>query len=160
MIWTLSGRFDPAAVAIADRHYNRQKVGSNQFVPPASCLVLISDGALWATTWPKYVQHAWPGAWMNTLFRKERGELQASAMIRQAVAATRWWFGEAPEIGMVSFVDPTKVRRKRDPGRCYLRAGFKMVGKTQSGLLAFQLLPPDMPAPEPPLGATLDLLDA
>jgi hypothetical protein len=97
---------------------------------------------------------------MNTLFRKERGELQASAMIRQAVAATRWWFGEAQEIGMVSFVDPTKVRRKRDPGRCYLRAGFKMVGKTQSGLLAFQLLPPDMPAPEPPLGATLDLLDA
>ncbi len=25
---------------------------------------------------------------------------------------------------MVSFVDATKVRHKRDPGRCFLRAGF------------------------------------
>ncbi len=75
------------------------------------------------------------------------------------MAATRWYFGETPALGMITFVDASKVRHKRDPGRCYLRAGFTHVGETQGGLLAFQLLPADMPDAEPPLGVTLDLLE-
>ncbi len=54
---------------------------------------------------------------------------------------------------MVSFVDPGKVKHKRDPGRCYIKAGFKFVGKTKGGLLAFQLEPKDMPDAERPLSA-------
>lgn len=162
MNWTLSHRFDPIAVALADRHYNRQKPGTPQFVPPGRCMVLTAGAALWVTSWPfaEYTKHAWAGAWVNSLFRRERGEMIASEMIREAVAATRWYFGETPELGMVTFVDASKVRRKRDPGRCYLRAGFKHVGETKGGLLAFQMLPEQMPEPEPPLGVTLDLLES
>ena len=40
MIWSLSNRADPFARDIADRHYNRQKIGSPQFVPPGRCVVL------------------------------------------------------------------------------------------------------------------------
>jgi len=54
---------------------------------------------------------------------------------------------------MVTFVNAGEVRRKRDPGRCYLRAGFRHVGFTKGGLWAFQLLPSQMPAPSPPVGA-------
>jgi hypothetical protein len=50
---------------------------------------------------------------------------------------------------MVTFVDPTKVRKKRDWGRCYRKAGFTHVGYTKGGLVALQLLPQDMPAPLP-----------
>lgn len=52
--WRLSWRADPAARAIADRHYNRQKPGAAQFVPPGRCLVLKAfDGsAVWVTSWP------------------------------------------------------------------------------------------------------------
>jgi hypothetical protein len=50
---------------------------------------------------------------------------------------------------MVTFVDAEQVRRKRDPGRCYLRAGFCRVGQTRGGLVALQLLPEDMPEAEP-----------
>lgn len=175
MNWSLSHRFDPSAVALADRHYNRQKPGTPQFVPPGRCLVLLADAALWVTSWPfaEYTKHAWAGAWVNTLFRREGGEMIASEMIRDAIAATRWYFGETPPLGMVSFVDPSKVRRKRDPGRCYLRAGFKRAkcpqheavdarcnacfGLTEAGLLAFQIEPQDMPEPRPPRGVTLDL---
>ncbi len=39
MIWHISHRADPFARDIADRHYNRQKIGSPQFVPPGRCLV-------------------------------------------------------------------------------------------------------------------------
>ena len=58
---------------------------------------------------------------------------------------------------MVTFVDADKVRSKRDPGRCYLRAGFRRVGETQGGLLAFQMAPHEMPEPEMPMGAQMAL---
>lgn len=150
-IWRRSWRADPAAARIADRHYNRQKPGSPQFVPPGRCLVLLaSDGqAVWVTSWPKpeYVRHEWPGAWINSLFRREDGPWVASDMIREAVAITRGHWPDVPDLGMVSFVDPGKVRRKRDPGRCYLKAGFRLAGETKGGLLAFQMVPDDMPDP-------------
>ena len=159
MNWQLSFRADQTARQIADRHYNRQKIGSMQFVPPGSCIVLSIPGqAVWVTSVPiaRYVKHQWAGAWMNSLFRRESGPL-ASQLIREAIACTRWKYGEPPELGMVTFIDTRRVLRKRDPGRCYLRAGFRKVGHTKGGLLALQMLPADMPPAAAPLGACLDL---
>ena len=39
-LWRLSYRADPRTRVLADRHYNRQKIGAAQFVPPGACLVL------------------------------------------------------------------------------------------------------------------------
>lgn len=155
MLWHLSHRADPMAVPIADRHYNRQKIGSPQFVPPGRCVVLVTEeaDALWVTSWPfpEYVKHDWGGAWVCSCFRNESTVL-SSELIRQAVAATRYLWTEAPELGMITFVDPTKIRRKRDPGRCFRRAGFSVVGRTKTNnLVALQLLPQDMPAKMAPL---------
>lgn len=152
--WTLSWRADPHARAIADRHYNRQSPGADQFVPPGRCLVLTTPTALWVTSWPlpAYVRHAWPGAWVCSAFRNEGPDL-SSALIVAAVAATRWRWPDPPALGMVTFVDPSKTRRKRDPGRCFRRAGFRPVGHTAGGLLALQLLPDAMPAPAAPTGS-------
>lgn len=162
MIWTESWRADPAARAIADRHYNRQKVGAKQFVPPGRCLVLVAPQALWITSWPfaQYVKHEWPGAWVCSAFRREGGDIVASEMIRQAIAATRAHFGDPPELGMITFVDASKVKRKRDPGRCFLRAGFRRVGETKGGLLAFLMAPDEMPSPEPALQLQSEMFDA
>ena len=159
-MWTLSHRADPRATRIADRHYNRQKVGTPQFVPPGRCLVLLTPeaDAVWVTSWPfgEYVKHRWPGAWVCSAFRNESPHL-SSDLIRDAVAATRWRYANTPDLGMVTFVDATKVRRKRDPGRCYLRAGFRNVGHTAGGLVALQLVPADMPDAEEPINAQADL---
>jgi hypothetical protein len=99
MLWRLSNRADSAARVIADRHYNRQKVGTPQFVPPGRCLVLLdaAETSLWVTSWPyaEYVQHRWPGAWINSIFRREGGA-KASHLILDAVAATQWAYGEPP----------------------------------------------------------------
>jgi hypothetical protein len=161
MIWQCSDRADIRALPLADRHYNRQKPGSPQFVAPGSCFVLLAYdlGSLWVTSWPncEYVKHAWAGAWINSLFRRETTPVLASILIREAVAATRWFYGEPPCLGMVTFVDASKVRHKRDIGRCYRKAGFKHIGFTKGGLHAFQLEPCNMPAPEAPIGATLNL---
>lgn len=169
MDWHLSHRRDKRAIPIADRHYNWQKIGSPQFVPPGRCLVLLTESAdaLWVTSWPfpEYVRHAWAGAWICSCFRNESNIL-SSNLIRQAVAATRWKFPEVPELGMVTFVNPDKVRRKRDWGRCYRKAGFMPArcikhfsknsdcptcqSRTHGGLVALQLLPDQMPGPEQP----------
>lgn len=37
-------------------------------------------------------------------------------------------------------------------GYCWVKCGWKYVGKTKAGQLAFQLLPDDMPPPEPCIG--------
>jgi hypothetical protein len=162
MRWRLSWRADPSAAALADRHYNRQKIGSAQFVPPGRCLVLIAGrpaSAVWVTSWPiaAYVKHEWAGAWMCSIFRNEGAGL-SSDLIREAVAATRWRWPEVPALGLVTFVDAGKVRSKRDPGRCYLRAGFERIGTTKGGLVALGLAPALMPEAAAPEYAQESLL--
>lgn len=71
MIWELSYKADPRAREVADRHYNRQKPGTPQFVPPGRALVLYTETetgrAFWVTSYPfaQYVRHAWAGAWVD-----------------------------------------------------------------------------------------------
>jgi len=168
-MWRESHRFDARALPLADRHYNRRKVGSPQFVPPGRCLVFLTScqRALWVTSWPfgEFVRHAWPGAWVNSLFRSE-GAGVASELIRDAIAATRSLW-PTPAQGMVTFVSPAHVpavKRRLPPkhahrhvfeqegrtevyGYSYLRAGFGHVGYTKGGLWAWMLLPLNMPAP-------------
>lgn len=161
MHWHLSHRFDQSARKLADRHYNRHKVGSPQFAPPGQLVALVIPGdAVWCTSWQyeEYVKHAWPGAWVNSLFRNEQRERYLSSeLITQAVAATRYYW-TAPEIGMITFIDERKTKRKRDPGRCYRRAGFVEVGRTKDlDLVVLQLTRDRMPPAEPPIGATLGL---
>lgn len=159
MLWTISHRCDDAARPLADRHYNRQNIGAVNFMPPGRCVVLLSRcrRAVFGTSWPftEYVKHAWGGAWVNSLFRTESRDLGlASDLIRLAIAATRHIWPLVPSLGMITFVDPKKVRpvwRHGKPiyGYCYLKAGFEHVGFTQGGLWAWQLLPSAMPLPSP-----------
>jgi hypothetical protein len=158
--WHLSHRADPRALPLADRHYNRQKPGTPQFVPPGRCIVLLTAeaDALWVSSWPfaEYVRHAWAGAWVCSCFRNESPHL-SSDLIREAVAVTRHIWGDPPELGMVTFVDTDKTRRKRDPGRCYRKAGWTPCGMTKGGLVALHILPDQMDPAAAPAGAQLEL---
>jgi hypothetical protein len=142
-MWIRTNRVDVDCRLLADRHYNRQKVGAAGFTPPGRVLVFKTScaRAVWATSWPfaQYVKHAWAGAWVNSLFRNEGAGL-SSALIEAAVIKTaQHW--DAPPLGMITFVDASKVKSKQNPGYCYLMAGFTHVGETKGGLLTFQMLP-------------------
>lgn len=164
MKWHVSHRADPRARRIADRHYNRQSIGAQQFVPPGRCLVLLTPeaNALWITSYPypEFVKHQWAGAWVCSCFRNESTVL-SSELIVEAVAATRWYaeqqpHWDLPELGFVTFVDTLKIRSTH-PGYCYKMAGWRNVGSTKGGLVALQLLPDEMPAPAMPNGVQLSL---
>lgn len=155
MRWERSNRFDASVVPLADRHYNRRKHGAPQFAPPGRCIVLATPArdAFWITSWPfaEYVRHAWPGAWVCSAFRNENRDNLSSDLVRDAVAATLFLWPTPPPIGLITFVNASKVRAKRDPGRCFLRAGFTHVGETKGGLIALQLLPANFPPPAAPI---------
>ncbi len=153
MRWCSSNRADPVARDLADRHYSRQSIGSEQFVPPGRCVVLVEETAraFWVTSWPfpEYVKHAWAGAWVCSAFRSEDagGSIE---LVKQALAATRAALGDPPELGMVTFIDhqkvkPTIIRNHPSWGWIWIKAGFRYVGQTKAGLLTFQILPADMP---------------
>jgi hypothetical protein len=162
-IWELRHRADPECRDIADRHYNRQKIGTPQFVPPGRCVVLIAKTkqgkALWITSWPfaEYTKHEWGGAWVCSCFRNEGAGL-SSDLIKQAVAVTRWVWPDVPEQGIITFVDRKKTLPKKDPGYCYQMAGWSICGKTKSrGLTALSMQCVDMPEPMPPLNGQMTM---
>lgn len=119
-----------------DRHYSRHSVGSPHFVPPCvAFLTLVQPGAVWIAIEQRYQKHAWPGAIVNCAFRNETDQL-ASDMIREATELTRArWPGRL----VITMVDPTKIRRTRSPGNCYLKAGWRHLGWTKGGHGSAQL---------------------
>ena len=161
MRWARSNRFDKQALPLADRHYNRQKPGTPQFVAPGKNLVFLSTckKALWVTRVqdPGICKHAWPGAWECSLFRNEGAGL-SSELILEAIAATRFLWGDPPPEGMITFVNRAKVKSKKNPGYCYIKAGFSPVGKTKTrSLHTLHIAPELMPQAEAPIGAELSL---
>lgn len=68
--------------------------------------------------------------WRVSIFRNEGAGL-SSDLIREATARTlAWWpahYGYLPSQSLTTEIDPDRTRRKRDPGRCFLRAGWCFV---------------------------------
>lgn len=129
--WRQVRRMDPRARDLADRHYSRQTVGAVDFMPPGRTFVLLTDDAL--AVWG-VVDNLDPVGGRHlrcTIFRNE-GPRRSSDLVRVATALTlaRWgrrWPGHPP---LRTEVDAGKVRRKRDPGRCFLRAGWRVIGES------------------------------
>jgi hypothetical protein len=93
------------------------------------------------------------------LFRRESGAL-ASDLIREALAVTQFVYGAPPalqcvhcgkDVALVTFIDADKVRRKRDAGRCYVRAGFdRCTATTKGGLTVVHIAPAALPHAQAP----------
>lgn len=133
MVWQEVKRCDSRARVLADLHYSRQTHGAREFMPPGATFVLLTaDGrAVWGA-----VENRFRGRthWRITIFRNTGGRL-SSFLIRQATRLTRakWRLGRGTPGRLRTEVDASKIRRKRDPGRCFLRAGWTVVGKTRRG---------------------------
>lgn len=135
--WLVTHKGDRACRLLADRHYSRQTIGSPQFCRPGRNLVLRTapGDAVWVT---------WSGirddglqAWECAIFRNESNHL-SSDMIRAAVEATYIEWGQPPPDGIITYVDQSKVRSS-NPGFCFLKAGFRRIGRSKRrGLVLLQ----------------------
>lgn len=135
-LWHTISKSSKAARELVDRHYSRQTVGARDFLPPGRCLALFTFAglALWGV-----VENLDPSGalqWRCTIFHNESSH-QSSTLIVEATARTyRYWethYHGRPHVPLRTEVDASKVRKKRDPGRCFIKAGWKVVGKTKGG---------------------------
>ncbi len=128
--WRQVTTYNVAARELADRHYSRQQIGAPQFAPPGRRFVLLAEDALGRAVWVAVhnLDPAGAARFRCTLFRNESG-YRSSDLVRHATAATlaRWAARGWPHPPLRTEVDPDEVRRKRDPGRCFLRAGWRHV---------------------------------
>lgn len=144
--WEHVKRVDTRARILADRHYSRQTIGHREFMPPGRTFVLIvrSDSAPCGASavWGVCENLGMDGVrrWRVTIFRNEASGMLSSELVRQATDATftRWvvHYGDLPPCRLTTEIDTRKTRRKRDPGRCFRRAGWEEIGRSSdSGLV-------------------------
>lgn len=138
--WWVVKRTDRRALDLVDGmgifaglgpHYSRQTVGAAEFMSSGKTLVMLTDceRAVWGV-----IENRVPGGgerrWRCSMFRNE-GAGRSSDLISQATALTfTYWerrYGGLPSVPLTTEIDPAKVRRKRDPGRCFLKAGWLKV---------------------------------
>lgn len=134
--WSRVPRCDVAARVLADRHYSRQTPGAAEFMPPGRTFVLLGPDAVWGAI--ENLDPVGYRRWRCSIFRNE-GPVLSSVLIREATERTfAWWrvrHGGLPPVWLTTEVDPDKVRKKRDPGACFLHAGWTRVGVTGGGLV-------------------------
>lgn len=137
-MWKQIPKGDQEARKIADRHYNRQKVGSPYFLPPGNTFLLVNAdySALWGCVYQKYSFHAWPNTINNCIFRNESLTL-SSEMILEATKLTLEYYKDYNHDGLITFVNPFKIK-SINPGYCYKMAGWKKIGNTKKGLLVYK----------------------
>ena len=134
--WTVVGKFDPRAAALADRHYSRRKVGSPQFMPPGQTLVLLSDDEQAVFGWwrphPASGLRAMNGldGWTCTIFRNESPAL-SSTLILAAELELLSQHDCGPD-GLITYVWDARVR-STNPGACFKAAGWRRLGRSADG---------------------------
>lgn len=124
-----------------DEHYSRRHYADGRipllFVGPGEKVVLVTPDALAVFTWRKFRSMRDEEGVNCAVFRNE-GPERSSDLIRAAVAiAWERWPGQR----LYTYVDPRKTRHKRDPGRCFLRAGWQHCGWTKGGLRILEIRP-------------------
>ena len=131
---------DMRALALADRHYSRQKPGTPLFIGPGHKLALVTtDGlAVWGVRLAMFRADGRAGDWECVIFRNE-GPYLSSHLIVLALAHTRWLWGEPPTGGMFTFIGHG-LR-----GGCFHAAGFHRDGQAADGRLCLRLAPERFP---------------
>lgn len=139
-IWIHIKDGNPSAMSLFCRHYTaRQRRKVYQFVGPGEKEVLMTADAKALFVWRKFISDAGETGVNCAVFRNEGSDAGRSSDLILAADRIAWqrWPGER----LYTYVDACKVRPKRDPGRCFLKAGYRQCGATKSGKLIFEKLP-------------------
>ena len=135
--WLSSNKFDPRALAIYERHYSARHYADGrkrvQFVGPGECMVLLTVACDALFVWVRNRMERYDGQeGVNCpVFRNESPVLSSDHIREADERAWHRWPGERH----FTYVEDAKVRRKRDPGRCFRKAGWRVCGRNADGRL-------------------------
>lgn len=139
-LWYLTKDGDRSCYDLFRRHYSCRNAAPRNglFVGPGDKIVLRTDAGDAVFVWRHSRFRADEQTGVEcTLFRNE-GPHQSSELVRQADAIADFVW---PDRRHYTFVDQEKVR-SRNPGFCFIAAGWRRCGHTKRGLLILERLPP------------------
>ena len=137
--WYLTKDGDASCLALYERHYSCRRYADGrkrtQFVGPGECIVLRTGDADAAWVWRKYIDDTEPKQeGVECSFFRNEGPILSSDLVRQADAiADHVW----PSERHYTKVDPRKIR-SRNPGYCFVAAGWRKCGMTKGGLIILE----------------------
>jgi hypothetical protein len=123
-------KFDVESVFLADKHYSRQKPGSNQFMPPGRTMVLRNSAGSIVFGWLWQEKRDDGQAGYNcSIFRNESDRLSSDVIIEaEAMVFKKWGLNR-----LFTYVDPSQLRqpdhhyrKPKTPGKCFVAAGYKL----------------------------------
>jgi hypothetical protein len=125
------GKFDIEACLLADRHYSRQKPGTNQFMPPGRTMVLRSceGDVVFGWLWQQKRDDSQDG-YNCSIFRNESGRLSSDIILEAERKVIAEWGANRG----FTYIDQESISNKRNPGYCFKVAGWQFVKKSSSGL--------------------------
>ena len=139
-LWWMTKDGDATCLELYRRHYSRYEYRDGRqpklFVGPGEKVVLRTrqGAAVWA--WRNFIDDSGQQGVNCAVFRNE-SEHQSSELVRQADAIADFIW---PDRRHYTFVDSSKVR-SRNPGYCFLVAGWRRCGMTNSGLIVLERTP-------------------
>jgi hypothetical protein len=135
--WWLTRDGDLQARAIFQRHYScsNSRPQNGQFVGPGEKMVLIGGDAEALFVWRKERFRRDQQEGVNCAVFRNEGRHRSSDLIREAseLAHARW-----PGERLFTFVNASAIRSS-NPGCCFKRAGWRVCGTSQTGLLILEL---------------------
>ena len=138
--WRFTTDGDPYGMALYERHYSCRgyKDGRQRrlFIGPGEKMALLTQCARALFVWRKFLDDSGQQGVCCAVFRNESG-IKSSLLIREAMeVAWSRWSGER----LYTFVNAGQVRSK-NPGACFLMAGWRRVGMTRGGLHILEATP-------------------
>jgi hypothetical protein len=137
--WYLSKDGDLSLLEMYERHYSCYHYADGrkrtQFVGPGQNIVLRTGDADAMFVWRKFIDDSGQQGVNCAVFRNEAPQRYLSSeLIRQADAvADHCWPGERH----YTYVNPKGVR-SRNPGYCFVAAGWRKCGVTKGGLWIYE----------------------
>jgi hypothetical protein len=142
--WWLTKDGDRTVLQMYERHYSayRYKDGRKrgQFVGPGEKVVLRTLEGDACFAWRNFIDDSGQDGINCAIFRNE-SPLQSSLLIRQADAIADFIW---PDRRHYTYVNPQAVR-SRNPGFCFIKAGWKRCGRTKGGLLILERIAVSVP---------------
>ncbi len=135
--WLITKDGDRDALELFSRHYTYRKGRKiKQFVGPGEKMVLITPKSDALFVWRKFIDDSGQQGVNCAVFRNE-SKAQSSQLIKEAVeiARKRW-----PKERFYTYVNSASIRSK-NPGCCFLKAGWRRCGTTKNHNLLILELP-------------------
>jgi hypothetical protein len=137
--WWLTKDGDKDCLKLYERHYSAYRYVDgrkrSQFVGPGETIVLRTWEADALFVWRTFIDDSGQQGVNCAVFRNESRH-QSSELIRQAdaVADCAW-----PGLRHYTYVNAAKLR-SRNPGFCFMAAGWRRCGRTKNGLIVLELV--------------------